>query len=119
MGGMICPMTKMHNHSFSEYEEPNTWRETYYPLVNQYKDSVINPIEFDAVQEPIDYYKLRDKIVQEELELHKVICPVENIYDPSILYTCSSAQIEKSNDQKPKSLFTIIDIDDEDDDYED
>lgn len=118
MGGMICPMAKMHNHSFSEYSEPNTWRETYYPLMNQYKDGVVSPIEFVGEQNPIDYYKLRDKIVQEELELHKIICPIENINDPTILYTCSSAQIEKTNDQKTKSLFTIIDMDEEYDDLE-
>lgn len=106
MSGMICPMTKIYDHSFSEYEEPNTWRESYTPLVEEYKLGKDQPIDFEKELEKFNFNKLRDQIVQEELELNKIICPVENIYDPNILYTCSSAQIEKQVEQ-PKSLFTI------------
>jgi hypothetical protein len=106
MSGMICPMTKIYDHSFSEYEEPNTWKDSYNPLVEEYKNGKAQPIEFEREIEKFNFNKLRDQIVQEELELNKIICPVENIYDPNILYTCSSAQIEKQVEQ-PKSLFTI------------
>jgi hypothetical protein len=106
MSGMICPMTKIYNHSFSEYEEPNTWREEWKPIKEEYKKDKIVPISFDSEPKGFDFYKLREEIVQEELELNKVICPIENIYDPNILYTCSAQQIEKVQ-EKPKSLFTI------------
>lgn len=106
MSGMICPMAQVYNNSFSEYEEPNTWKELYQPLRDQYKENSIQPVEFDRPLEGFNFEKLRDQIVQEELELNKIICPIENIYDPNVLYTCSSAQIEKPTEQ-PKSLFTI------------
>ena len=30
-----------------------------------------------------------------------------NINDPSILYTCSQVELDKANNETPKSLFTI------------
>lgn len=108
MSGILCPMAKLYNgRSLSEYEEPDTWNENYAPIKEEYKAGKTNPISFDRPPEQFDYYGLRDQIVQEELELNKIICPVENIYDPKVLYTCSSVEIEKVADDKPKSLFTI------------
>lgn len=36
--GIICPMTKLYgsSHSFSEFEEPNSWPETYAKLLDEY-----------------------------------------------------------------------------------
>lgn len=106
MSGMICPMTKIYNHSFSQYEEPNTWRETYAELNNSYKAGKIQPLIFERPQEN-QFTGLRNQVVEEELEFNKIICPIENIHDPNILYTCSAQQIEKVQEE-PKSLFTIL-----------
>lgn len=110
MSGMICPMTKIYNNSFSEYQEPKTWEENYAQYREQYKQGKVCPVTFDNPPAPYEYYNLREQIVKEELELNRVTCPVENINDPSILYTCSAQQLEKNmiNDQHAKSLFSII-----------
>ena len=34
--GIICPMAKLYNGSFSEFEEPNTWPEMYAKLLDEY-----------------------------------------------------------------------------------
>lgn len=108
LSGMICPMTKLYNNSFSEYDEPNTWRDNYAPIKAEYKKDKINPIEFNNPPEPYEFYKLRDRIIQEELELNKIICPVEDINDPdNVLYTCSAQKIEKQDNIPTKSLFNI------------
>lgn len=108
MSGIICPMKKLYNHSFSEYEEPNTWRENWAPIKEQYLDGRQAPIYFSRpIDEFSQYYELREKIIKEELEINKVTCPIENLNDPNILYTCSGQQIEESKLEKPKSLFTI------------
>lgn len=107
MSGMICPMAKLYDHSFSEYEEPNTWRDNFKPLNDKYKEGKISPIDFESGLNMPSYKDIREQIVQEELEFNKIICPIENIHDSSILYTCSSQQIEKNKIEKPKSLFTI------------
>jgi hypothetical protein len=108
MSGQLCPMTKIYNSSFSEYQEPNTWRENYAPIKEKYKAGTISPISFDTPPEPFDYYKLRDQVVLEELELHKIICPISNINDPSIQYTTAASQIQKESREPVRSLFNII-----------
>lgn len=108
MSGMICPMTKLYGNdsSFSDYQEPNSWRENFAPYQNQYMGNATSPIVFDK-EEQIDYMAKRDKIVQEELDINRIICPIENINNPSILYTCSQAILDEEKKQKPKSIFTI------------
>lgn len=112
LSGMICPMTKIYNKSFSEYDEPNTWKENYAPINQEYRAGRTEPISFDKPPEAFEYDKLREQIVQEELELTKITCPIVNIHDPSILYTCSAQQIEQEKLQPKKSLFNIINEDD-------
>ena len=90
--------------------EPNTWRENYKPLNDAYYAGTIKPIEFEKEPEPINYSARREEIVQEEIDIYRIICPIVNINDPSILYTCSQAIIDHENDEnekKPNSLFTI------------
>ena len=36
MSGMICPLTKLYDKSFSDYEEPNTWEEQFSKLMDEY-----------------------------------------------------------------------------------
>ena len=40
MGGIICPMTKLYNGSFSEFQEPNYWEKEFGELMNNYKSLV-------------------------------------------------------------------------------
>lgn len=108
MSGQLCPMTKIYNSSFSDYQEPNTWRENYAPIKEKYKEGTVCPITFDTPPEQFDFYKLREKVVQEELELHKIICPISNINDPAIQYTTAASQVQKENKEQVKSLFNII-----------
>lgn len=40
MGGIICPLAKIYNGSFSEYQEPNYWEKEFSELMNNYKSLV-------------------------------------------------------------------------------
>ena len=43
MSGMICPMANIEDdNSFSKYEEPNTWREQFAPIRDQYYAGTIH-----------------------------------------------------------------------------
>jgi hypothetical protein len=109
MSGMLCPMTNLEDdNSFTKYEEPNTWRENFSKLVKQFKGDAICPVTFDRnVNTDPSYMEQREKIVQEELDLNRIVCPVYNIYDPSILYTQSQQILEEESKEPTKSLFTI------------
>ncbi len=108
MSGMICPMTNLYgsDKSFSQYDEPNTWRENYAPIDQKYREGTQSPIIFSKPLE-VDYMAKREQIVQEELDINRIVCPVENIYDKSILYTCSQQILEEKKEEKIPSLFTI------------
>jgi hypothetical protein len=95
------------DNSFSEYQEPNSWRDEFKPYNDSYYSNTTSPISFTRELPPTDYMAMREKIIQEELDIKKITCPVRNISDPNILYTCSQAEINKLEKEKPKSLFTI------------
>lgn len=40
LSGIICPMVKLYNGSFSNYMEPNTWEEGYAEMANAYKKAI-------------------------------------------------------------------------------
>ena len=126
MSGMICPMANIEpDNSFSKYDEPNEWRQTFAPMREKYLAGTTKPIHFD--KDPNDFTKMtgRDKIIKEELDIDKIICPISSV-NGEYLFTCSQAQIAETKQEPPKSLFTIVNsnsivfpVDDDDDDYDD
>ena len=113
MSGMICPMADVFGTSFSEYEEPNTWKEQYGNLQKEWKKDAIQPISFDVEPEKPDYYAIRNKIVEEDLELTKIIAPIYN-EDPNIVYTAYGASLEKEEKKKATSDLSLFVLKEED-----
>ena len=109
MSGMICPMAKLYGNdsSFSDYQEPNEWRNNYFPIEAKYKEGTRKPLTFDKEPEGYDYLGMREKIVQEELYINRIRCPITNINDPSQLYTCSQAKINEIPQEEIKSIFSL------------
>ena len=109
MSGMICPMAKLYGNdsSFSDYQEPNEWRNNYFPIEAKYKEGTRKPLTFDKEPEGYDYLGMREKIVQEELDINRIRCPITNINDPTQLYTCSQAKINEIPQEEIKSIFSL------------
>lgn len=114
MSGMICPMAKLYgkDNSFSDYQEPNNWREEFKPLNDEYNNGCTNPISFVNNEEknPTDFIKRRDEIIQEALAIDRLECPIINVKDPlGIVYTRCGDKLEelKEVEANQKSLFTI------------
>lgn len=108
LSGMLCPMVQLFNdNSFSEYQEPNTWKESFAPINEAYHQGHVPPIIFDQAPPQGDYYQLRERVIEEELELNRIKCPIENIDDPSIQYTCSAQQVVQQDATPVKSIFNI------------
>ena len=119
MSGMICPMAKLYDGSFSVFEEPHSWAEAYAPLESKYYIREGEPpISFKDGKVPeFDYRSRRAKIVAEEIEYNRVICPISST-DGRSFDSCDIKTAEMLQDQEIKrNLFTIID--DNDERYED
>jgi hypothetical protein len=111
MSGMLCPMTKMYGRNFSKFEEPHEWYNKYKKLEKRYyRKYAESPIIFDQPPEPFHYKERREKIVQEEIEFNKIICPIINMDNPDITYASYQSTIEdnREQDKTVQSLFTII-----------
>ena len=108
MSGMICPMTQLYGHdnSFSEYQEPNEWRELYKPYYDQFHSNLKSVITFDKPLQT-DYTKTREVITNEQLDINRIRCPISSIEDPSIVYSTAWVTANRNRQEKPKSLFTI------------
>lgn len=123
MSGLVCPMTKLYKDNyFSDYQEPNYWEEQTKPLQTNFfhtdKPNLKPAITIDPNTIP-SYMELREKVIQESLDIDRPICPIYSL-DGSVEYTMYAAQLKKEaeeNNQK-KSLFTIVEDNDEEDSYE-
>lgn len=111
MSGMICPMAKLYgDHSFSDYQEPNTWKETWKPIENKLKEGLQCPVRFINEQPPVSYYDIRDKIVDEDLQLNRVTCPIRSTVDPNMNFTMSGTALPWDTPNSTihdESLFTV------------
>jgi hypothetical protein len=107
MSGMICPMANVYGTSFSEYDEPSTWKEQYGNLQKEWKKNAIQPLIFDKEPAKPDYYAIRNKIVEEDLELTKIIAPIYN-EDPNIVYTACGAALEKEEKKQESNLSLFV-----------
>lgn len=68
--GIICPMTKLYNGSFSEFEEPNTWPDMYANLLDNYH-------KLTGRKEAIILRgKITGKVDQEELDVTSQILDI-------------------------------------------
>jgi len=113
MSGTICPLSKTYNgNSFSEYEEPNQWREKFRPLQDVYfktieLDNVVTPIHFETEQK-IDLTARRKEVIKESIDIDKVIVPIHNI-DPTIDYSATGSRMKEIEleEKNVKSLFTV------------
>ena len=107
MSGMICPMADIYGTSFSEYDEPDTWREQYGNLQQEWKKDVKPAFIFEREPEKPDYYAIRNKIVEEDLELTKIVCPFYND-DPNIVYTQCGYSLEKEEKKKKDDISLFV-----------
>lgn len=119
LSGMLCPMVKNYNHSFSEYEEPDTWPASYQALIEEYEKTAprgTSPITFHTEPAPLPFRKFRSRIVEEELEFNKITCPITCISDPTYSFGSEVVpvkNIDPSNKVFQKSIFRLAEDEDE------
>ena len=106
MSGMICPMTKLyHDNSFSNYEEPNTWRENWQVIKNKLTEGLEKPISIiDPSKETNPYEGLREEIIQHELSINKLECP---LISSDIQIINQDLELEQNESEQSNGIFNI------------
>lgn len=109
MSGMICPMAKLYGpeHSFSDYQEPNEWRDLYGGI----RDEIIAETKpaFTFTEEPEYIYGTRrNEVIEESLNISKLRSPFHTDDDPyGLQFTIAYVQNKKLEEQNNTSLFTL------------
>lgn len=76
LSGVICPMAKVYDGSFSDYTEPNTWRDFYSQVMGELRDmyGMSQAIEFKK-KLGLVYDYVKDDMVKETIESYQRLIP--------------------------------------------
>ena len=77
LSGIICPMAKVYDGSFSDYKEPNGWRDFYNETLNELNSlyGIQQGIEFKK-KLGLSYDYVKDDMVKETIETYHRLIPL-------------------------------------------
>ena len=76
LSGMICPMAKIYDGSFSDYQEPNGWRQFYNETLAELKDmyNIQQAIEIRK-KFGLEYDYVKEEMVKETIDSYQRLIP--------------------------------------------
>lgn len=76
LSGVVCPMAKIYDGSFSDYQEPNGWKEFYSQVMGELRDmyGMSQAIEFKK-KLGLAYDYVKDDMVKETIESYQRLIP--------------------------------------------
>lgn len=88
LSGIICPMAKVYNGSFSDFEEPNSWKEYYTNMLSELRNmhNVTQACEFKK-KLGLSYDYIKEDMVRETIETYQRLIPAILDINGKIDYT--------------------------------
>ena len=88
LSGVICPMAKVYDGSFSNFEEPNDWRDFYNSTINELRNmnNIVESISFKKKM-GLSYDYVKDDMVKETIETYQRLIPALIDINGKIDYT--------------------------------
>ena len=76
LSGMICPMAKIYDGSFSDYQEPNGWKQFYNETLAELKDmyNIQQAIEIRK-KFGLEYDDVKEEMVKETIDSYQRLIP--------------------------------------------
>lgn len=76
LSGIICPMAKIYDGSFSDYEEPNGWRQFYAETMAELKD-MNNMVQAIDIRKKLglSYDYVKEEMVKETIDSYQRLIP--------------------------------------------
>ena len=87
LSGTICPLSTIYNNSFSDYQEPNSWREEIDDLLIKYRElmGLKQVIEFRKELD-LPYDRIKDEVISESISsMNKLIRPIIKVENEDYL----------------------------------
>jgi hypothetical protein len=113
LSGVICPMAKVYDGSFSDFEEPNNWRDFYNSTIAELKDMyhITEACSFkDKIGLSYDYVK--EDMVKETIETYQRLIPALLDIDGKIDYTKNAVFIPNQETLLSKSYSNNSEVGD-------
>lgn len=100
LSGVICPMAKVYGGSFSNFEEPNDWRDFYNSTINELRNmnNIVESLSFKKKM-GLSYDYVKDDMVKETIETYRRLIPALIDINGKIDYT-RGAIIDVPEDDK-------------------
>lgn len=112
MSGTLCPMAEMYGDNFSKFEEPHEWDQVYKPYQTEFYNNNygnnINPIYFTQ-EPPKEYLDLRQKIIDQDLEIDRKITPVYDL-DGKFDYSLEGELLRKRKEEEEKRRHELFQL---------
>lgn len=88
LSGVICPMAKVHDGSFSDFDEPNDWREIYNSTLSELREMnhIVETLSFKQ-KLGLSYDYVKDDMVKETIETYRRLIPALIDINGKIDYT--------------------------------
>jgi hypothetical protein len=77
LSGIICPMAKIYGDSFSDYQEPNGWKQFYMETISELKD-MYNMKQAIEIRKKLglSFDGVKEEMVRETIESYQRLIPV-------------------------------------------
>ena len=117
LSGLICPMAKINNGSFTDYKEPNGWKQFYLEIMSELRSLYGMQQAIDLKKRcGLSYDYVKEDMVRETIESYHRLIPAIIDIDGKKDYTYSRSKklseitISKGDDDEVGDITTDVEI---------
>ena len=118
LSGLICPMAKINNGSFTDYKEPNGWKQFYLEIMSELRSLYGMQQAIDLKKRcGLSYDYVKEDMVRETIESYHRLIPAIIDIDGKKDYTLSRSRrklseitISKGDDDEVGDITTDVEI---------
>lgn len=117
LSGLICPMAKINNGSFTDYKEPNGWKQFYLEIMSELRSLYGMQQAIDLKKRcGLSYDYVKEDMVRETIEsYHRLIPAIIDIdgkkdYTLSRRHKLSEITVSKGDDDEVGDITTDVEI---------
>ena len=118
LSGLICPMAKINNGSFTDYKEPNGWKQFYLEIMSELRSLYGMQQAIDLKKRcGLSYDYVKEDMVRETIESYRRLIPAIIDIDGKKDYTLSRSRrklseitVSKGDDDEVGDITTDVEI---------
>lgn len=115
LSGLICPMAKINNGSFTDYKEPNGWKQFYLEIMSELRSLYGMQQAIDLKKRcGLSYDYVKEDMVRETIESYHRLIPaiidIDGKKDYTLGVKLSEITVSKGDDDEVGDITTDVEI---------